>query len=76
MNREHDKLIEAIESLKVSIDDLRSVIGESGYNSYLGQKTTLKTAIEELSVKIKRMQNPITPEILEIIRKRKENGEI
>ncbi len=54
-----------LEELVMEVRELNKRIGKNGYNSFLGAETTLISSMEELSVKLKRLNqsvvnNPIT----------------
>ena len=54
-----------LEELVMEVRELNKRIGKNGYNNFLGAETTLISSMEELSVKLKRLNqsvvnNPIT----------------
>ena len=60
--------------LVMEVRELNKRIGKNGFNNFLGAETTLISSMEELSVKLKRLNqtvsvNPITLEKHKIINK-------
>jgi hypothetical protein len=58
----------------MEVRELNKRIGKNGYNSFLGAETTLISSMEELSVKLKRLNqsvvnNPITLDKHKLINK-------
>ena len=63
-----------LEELVMEVRELNKRIGKNGFNNFLGTETTLISCIEELSIKMKRLNqtvsvNPITLEKHKIINK-------
>jgi hypothetical protein len=63
-----------LEELVMEVRELNKRIGKNGYNSFLGAETTLISSMEELSVKLKRLNqsvvnNPITLDKHKLINK-------
>jgi len=63
-----------LEELVMEVRELNKRIGANGFNNFLGTETTLISCIEELSIKMKRLNqtvsvNPITLEKHKIINK-------
>ena len=63
-----------LEELVMEVRELNKRIGANGFNNFLGTETTLISSMEELSVKLKRLNqtvsvNPITLEKHKIINK-------
>jgi hypothetical protein len=63
-----------LEELVMEVRELNKRIGKNGYNSFLGTETTLISSMEELSVKLKRLNqsvvnNPITLDKHKLINK-------
>lgn len=63
-----------LEELVMEVRELNKRIGKNGFNNFLGAETTLISCIEELSVKMKRLNqtvsiNPITLEKHKLINK-------
>ena len=63
-----------LEELVMEVRELNKRIGANGFNNFLGTETTLISCIEELSIKMKRLNqtvsvNPITLEKHKMINK-------
>jgi hypothetical protein len=63
-----------LEELVMEVRELNKRIGKNGYNAFLGAETTLISSMEELSVKLKRLNqsvvnNPITLDKHKLINK-------
>jgi len=63
-----------LKELIAEVRELNKRVGSNGFNAYLGTETTLISAIEELSIKMKRLNqtvsvNPITLEKHKMINK-------
>ena len=63
-----------LEELVMEVRELNKRIGKNGFNNFLGTETTLISCIEELSIKMKRLNqtvsvNPITLEKHKMINK-------
>ncbi len=65
---------QVLKELVAEVKELNKRIGSNGYNAFLGAETSLISSMEELSVKMKRLNqsitnNPITLEKHKLINK-------